>query len=578
VPIGLDHADALDLERVGAKASRLAAARRAGLNVLDGIVIETAHSRPFLSAAEDVVRDRGQAAGRLAMMDIELAPELIDSVRDALDCERFVVRSSSPLEDGGEWSGAFASYVDVDPGSLETAVRGCWASMLGRDALERFERVGGDPAATGMAVLVQPFITPSPGGVAEVDDGGVHITVADDGELAGLLQGWARGSRAELPRTGAVTGPAVRRHGAPLLEQVGDLARACRERVGDDHLEWAFSDGCCYLLQSRQTGTRRRAERRRPPPGLAGADAARIAWTVARYGGESGDELVLPWCLAPGGLSSPVPDGVPASPERTAALPSQILPSQILPSQILRSTARALAAQAWQTDEDSAAELARAAIARLRDRLDPRAVAEFAALAPVDGVQARRILATVEGAAAAQVRAERLFHPADAWRLPPAALGRLVDEASLDAQTLAPPAGAWEAFVHETVLANGSRLSAEPACPGLGAGRLLVLEGPRRLPGIRERWILHVTNPLPAFAPLLWGAAGLISATGSPSAHLFDVARTLGVPAVAGVDLTATSDGAVVAVDGSTGNVAVLSQPALPRTASSQSEEKTTCQ
>jgi phosphohistidine swiveling domain-containing protein len=568
VPIGLDHAGALDPERVGAKASRLAAARRAGLSVLDGVVIETAHSRPFLSAAADVVRDRGQAAGRLAMMDIELAPELLDSARDALDCERFVVRSSSPLEDGGEWSGAFASYVDVDPGSLETAVRGCWASMLGRDALERFERVGGDPAVTGMAVLIQPFITPSPGGVAEADDDGVHITVADDGELAGLLQGWVRGSRAELPRTGAASGPAVHRHGAPLLEQVGDLARACRERVGDDHLEWAFSDGCCYLLQSRQTGTRRRARRHRPASGLAGADAARIARTVARYGGASGDELVLPWCLAPGGLRSPGSDGAPTPPSQIPSQipPSQIPPSRIPPSEILRSTARALAAQAWQTDEDSAAELARAAIARLRDRLDPGAVAEFAALAPVDGVQARRILAMVEGAAAAQVRAERLFHPADAWRLPPAVLGTLVDESSLDAQTLAPsptgPAGAWEAFVHEAVLANGIRLSAEPASAGLGAGRLLVLDFPRRLPGVRERWILHVTNPLPAFAPLLWGAAGLVSATGSPSAHLFDVARTLGVPAVAGADLSADGDaahdGAVVAVDGSTGDVAVL--------------------
>lgn len=566
MPIGLDQAGALDPERVGAKASRLAAARRAGLNVLDGVVIETAHSRPFLSAAADVVRDKGPAAGRLAMMDIELAPELLDSVRDALDCERFVVRSSSPLEGGGEWSGAFASYVDVDPGSLETAVRGCWASMLGRDALERFERVGGDPAATGMAVLIQPFITPSPGGVAEADDGGVRITVADDGELAGLLQGWAGGSRAELPRTGAASGPAVGRHGAPLLEQVGDLARACRERIGDDHLEWAFSGGCCYLLQSRQTGTRPRANRRRTASGLAGADPVRIARTVARYGGASGDELVLPWCLAPGGLSSPGPAGAPALQDRT----------EVLPSEVLRSTARALAAQAWQTGEDGAAELARAAIARLRDRLDPGAVAEFAALAPVDGVRARRILAMVEAAAAAQVRAGpgtagRLFHPVDAWRLPSAALGRLVDgasldAASLDAASLAPsatgPAWAWEAFVHEAVLANGSRHGGEPACPGLAAGRLLVLEFPRRLPGVRERWILHVTNPLPAFAPLLWGAAGLISATGNPSAHLFDVARTLGVPAVAGVDLTADGvaahDGALVAVDGSTGDVAVL--------------------
>jgi phosphohistidine swiveling domain-containing protein len=546
MPIGLDHPGALDPERAGAKAARLAAARRAGLSVLDGVVIEAAHSRPALAAAARVARERGPAAGQLAMMDAGLSPGLADAVRESLGAGRLVVRSSSPLEGGGEWSGAFASYVDVDPADLGTAILGCWASMLGRDALDRFERVGGDPAATGMAVLVQPAITASPGGVAETDDEGVHITVADDGELAGLLQGWARGRPAELPRSGAPSGPAVEAHGAALIERVGELALACRERLGDDHLEWAFAGGRCYLLQARRAQARRPARSHRPAAGLAGDEVIRIARAVARFGGASGDELVLPWCFAPGGASALSEAGTDQAASQQGAAS-------------LRSAARALTARAWRADEDRAMELARAAMARLRDPLDTGAVAELLALAPVDPAAGRRVVAAVERAAAVAVGAARLFDPADAWRLPPSRLDELLDGAFADAETLVPAAGAWEPFLREAVFANGQVRSGEPAADGAGAGRLARLEVPRRLAGVRERWILYVTNPLPAYAPLLWGAAGLISATGSPSAHLFDVARTLGVPAVAGVELAATHDnGVVVAVDGSAGDVVVL--------------------
>ena len=560
MPIGLDHPGALDPGRVGAKASRLAAARRAGVSVLDGVVIEVAHSLPFLAAAAHLAVESGPAASQLAMMELELPSGLVDAVREAIDCEQLVVRSSSPLEDAGEWSGAFASYVDVGPDDLETAIRGCWASMLGRDALERFERVGGDPAATGMAVLVQPAITPSPGGVADTDGGVVRITVADNRELAGLLQGWARGQPAELSRSGEATGPAVQAHGTALLERVADLARACRERIGDDHLEWAFAGGCCYLLQARRAEVRRRPRRHRAAAALAGGDAVQIARAVARFGGASGDELLLPWCFAPGGVSSRHRDRQEASADTATAMASRSGATGPHGAASLRSAARALMAQAWGTGEDEAAELARSALARLRDRLDPDAAAELRALAPVNTAEGGLILATVQRAAATAVAASQLFDPADAWRLSPTLFDRLLDDAAaLGQEALAPAAGTWEPFLSEVVLANGRVRSGEPASAGLGAGRLLVLTAPRRLAGVRERWVLHVTEPLPAYAPLLWGAAGLVSATGSGSAHLFDVARTLGVPAVTGVELTsARGSEPVVAVDGSSGEVVVM--------------------
>jgi phosphohistidine swiveling domain-containing protein len=228
----------------------------------------------------------------------------------------------------------------------------------------------------------------------------------------------------------------------------------------------------------------------------------------------------------------------------------------------IRCAATALAAQAWQTGVDEAAMLARSALARLRDRLDAGAVAEICALAPVDAADGSRVVAAAERAGAFAVAASQLFHATDVWRLSPPLLDQLLagplDQA--DPGPARPPAAsAWEPFLAAVTCANGQVTGGEPASAGLGAGRLLMLGAPQRLAGVRERWVLHVEEPLPAYAPLLWGAAGLVSATGSASAHLFDVARALGVPAVAGTDLP---DGCgrppVVAVDGSAGQVYVL--------------------
>jgi signal transduction protein with GAF and PtsI domain len=41
-----------------------------------------------------------------------------------------------------------------------------------------------------------------------------------------------------------------------------------------------------------------------------------------------------------------------------------------------------------------------------------------------------------------------------------------------------------------------------------------------------------VDRPVPALAPLLFGARGVIARTGAASSHLAEVARSLGVPMV----------------------------------------------
>ena len=113
-----------------------------------------------------------------------------------MDGERgcFVVRSSTALDDDGRWSGAFASYLGIEPGDLPTAVRGCWASAFSVDALGRCAEAGVDVATLRVAVLVQPFLRLDAGGTARVrDDGRVDVAFAPGGP-SGVVAG-RRGGR-----------------------------------------------------------------------------------------------------------------------------------------------------------------------------------------------------------------------------------------------------------------------------------------------------------------------------------------------------------------------------------------------
>jgi phosphoenolpyruvate-protein kinase (PTS system EI component) len=68
--------------------------------------------------------------------------------------------------------------------------------------------------------------------------------------------------------------------------------------------------------------------------------------------------------------------------------------------------------------------------------------------------------------------------------------------------------------------------------------------------------VIVASQPIPNLAPLLWDAAGLVTESGSPAAHLFESARALRVPAVCGVSLPPGDH--IVAVDGHAGVVATI--------------------
>ncbi len=123
----------------------------------------------------------------------------------------------------------------------------------------------------------------------------------------------------------------------------------------------------------------------------------------------------------------------------------------------------------------------------------------------------------------------------------------------------------WLPFLASTVRACGRQVPADPAVPGVAVGRL-VRYGPYGPAAARhEGAILLVDRPLPAHAPLLLAARGVISRTaGDPYEGGAGGGR--GVPTVTGCrpELATgdeVADGSwLAAIDGATGEVALLAR------------------
>jgi phosphohistidine swiveling domain-containing protein len=128
-----------------------------------------------------------------------------------------------------------------------------------------------------------------------------------------------------------------------------------------------------------------------------------------------------------------------------------------------------------------------------------------------------------------------------------------------------PTARALMPLLAATVLSRGEHVPGRPGAPGTAAGRLVACR-PHERPAARcGDAILLVDQPVPALAPLLFAARGVIARTGAAGSHLAEVAHSLGVPMVLGcrpervTGTPAVPDGAfLAAIDGSNGDVALL--------------------
>jgi phosphoenolpyruvate synthase/pyruvate phosphate dikinase len=142
---------------------------------------------------------------------------------------------------------------------------------------------------------------------------------------------------------------------------------------------------------------------------------------------------------------------------------------------------------------------------------------------------------------------------------PRAAVGREAPAGGL------PTARAAMPLLTAAVLGHGEHVPGRPGAPGTAAGRLVACRPHERPPGDCGDAILLVDQPVPALAPLLFSARGVIARTGAAGSHLAEVARSLGVPMVLGCRperVTGTPDVPdgvfLAAIDGSTGDVALL--------------------
>jgi len=123
----------------------------------------------------------------------------------------------------------------------------------------------------------------------------------------------------------------------------------------------------------------------------------------------------------------------------------------------------------------------------------------------------------------------------------------------------------WLPFLASTVRACGRQVPARPAVPGVAVGRL-VRYGPHGPAAPRhEGAILLVDRPLPAHAPLLLAARGVISRTAADP-YQGGTASGRGVPTVTGCRPEIATGGEVTdgswlaAIDGATGEVALLAR------------------
>lgn len=547
--------------RAGGKAARLARARAAGLPVLPGLVVPVSASTDALGCALSYVDSLGRHGAQLQVMETPL-PRLAELPAAAATLgDRLVVRSSSPLEGSSRWSGAFTSFLDVSPDAVLTAVRGVWASTLGRDSLERGEHTGLDPAAHGMAVLVQPQVQPEFGGTADVADDGEVTVVAVDGSPAELLGGWRTGVTARCAADGATAGAAKELLGAAVLDRVAELARCVRETCHDNLVEWACADGNVVLLQSTATraGDNSGIPSRHAIETALPDNAAAVAQAVSRYAGATGEALVLPWLVAGATPDDRLPWGECDPP----ALPSG--PLEAWQEAVLLSDR--LIASVWCGADEDARHAGLAGL--LTDDLE-RTLVTLAGLPSADRGTAARLGILLDHVATHLVRSRILESADEMWSLQSAEI-----ESVLRGTRSAPASGVrrrrraalrWEAFCYTATMSHGSRMTGDAASAGVGAGPVVYVgEGVPTAP-LPPRAVVVAPRPLPHLAPLLWEASALVTFGGSPAAHLAEVARSLNVPAVVGCAaaervLATTGARQLAAVDGSRGVVSIHPSP-----------------
>ena len=531
----LDDDAALDAGVVGVKAAHLAHARAAGLPTLPGLIVPEAAGRPAVRAGRAALEARGLGAARGAVTGHEISADLLAALsRTAELGDKLAVRSSSRLDDSGALAGALASYLEVRPGELATAVRGCWASVFAPQLVARLDNLGIAIDDVGPAVLIQPHVNPEAGGWARLAGDCVEIAVVA-GSPAPLLAGRHPGQRVTVTADGSVVGgPPDDNLDPAVLALVADLARrAGREVRGATRMEWAIVDGSPVVLQLSKI-VDHHGPGRRPTGDFSGRAYDRLARATTPRRGRLADGFLAPWAAAFDGLP---PASVVEAEDGSAAL----FERAALVAVELR---RAVGAAAQVPPEEIAGRLARG---------DPE-LANGLADVDVDAGIAAWLLGALETTAQGLVHTGWLRTPDELWRYSADSI-----MAALGGHHLAQPArwlgDRWDDMLFAVAATRGEMKTGVPASAGRAAGRAIVVRGPDDAAAMRDGDVMVATWAIPNLSPLLWRVSALVTVGGSPAAHLCEVARALHVPAVVAAGVTSQCDGGMLAVDGETGEV-----------------------
>jgi hypothetical protein len=468
-----------------------------------------AQSDAAMAAGMAAVEAGRFAAARAAARMAPLPAGLDAALCSAADLgTRLVVRSSSPLDDDARWAGAFGSYGEVSPAEVHTALRGCWASAFTPDVMARKDLTGVPSHGIRLAALIQPQVEPRMGGWAEIRNGIVRVA-AVEGAPAPLLAGWALGTTVTVDSAGEVRGATASGAQIRTFRRVAGLARAVRHEFGTQRLEWALVDSGVVLLQlnhMRDDGHEHRSDPKLHPAGLPAW--RRLAALMLRRRGPLAERMLAPWAGACES-ADPLPCDGPAT--DLLALARRL--SQDLTRQV--------------------AELVAVESNELVDRIalgDPELGARLSSIS-VDVRKPRLVLGALEAVGEALVRTGQLRETGELWWQAESWVADAVGGAA--AESLSRPVfDRFTSLLVGVASADGRPCRAIVASPGLAAGRGIHVARPDRDGRLAPGDILVVDAALPAFAPLLWRASGLVARLGDPAAHLFEVARVLRLPAV----------------------------------------------
>lgn len=207
-----------------------------------------------------------------------------------LKAKSVAIRSSATVEDGSSasWAGQFQSYLNVDRKGLIPHIKQCWASLFSRRAFAYSLERKLTPQEVRMAVVVQRMIPSSVSGVAfsveptNHDNGQLLIEAAfglGEGVVSGALipdsylveKGTWRISDRNISRQETFVtaskrgGTASRRVAGGIVcqqklrdKEIVELAKLIvkiENRYGPSDVEWAYSRGNFFVLQTRPITT-----------------------------------------------------------------------------------------------------------------------------------------------------------------------------------------------------------------------------------------------------------------------------------------------------------------------------------